>query len=231
MLDCGFSVKETVTRLQRLGKSGQDVTGVLVTHEHGDHVRGVGALARQFDLPVWMTKGTYRAVESVIGDLPDLNIFDLQDVIEINDIEVQPFAVPHDAREPSQFVFADGIHRLGILTDTGMITPHILEVLDGCDALVIECNHDTEMLRNGAYPQSLKERVGGDLGHLDNSAAADLLTRLDTERLQYLVAAHLSEKNNTTELVRWALSDTLDCPEDWVRIAHQDLGLPWCELS
>jgi len=231
MLDCGFSVKETVARLQCLGKSGQDISALLVTHEHGDHVRGVGALARQFDIPVWMTEGTYRAVQSVIGDLPRLNIFDLQDVIEIDGFEIQPFAVPHDAREPSQFVFDNGSHRLGILTDTGMITPHIQKALDGCDALVIECNHDTEMLRTGAYPQSLKDRVGGNLGHLDNSAAADLLSRLDTDRLQYLVAAHLSEKNNTAELVRWALCDALDCSVDWVQIAHQDHGLPWCQLG
>jgi len=231
MLDCGFSVKETVARLQRLGKAGDDISAIVVTHEHGDHIRGVGAMARQFSLPVWMTQGTYRAVESTIGQLPELNIIDLQETIVIDDVQLQPFAVPHDAREPSQFVFSNGNQRLGILTDTGMITPHIEQMLDDCDALVLECNHDSNMLMSGEYPPSLKERVGGNLGHLDNDAAAGLLSRMRTDKLQHLVAAHLSEKNNTPALVKWALSDTLGCPESWIKIAQQDAGLAWCHIS
>ena len=231
MLDCGFSVKETVCRLQRLGKTGDDLSAILVTHEHGDHIRGVGALARQFSLPVWMTMGTYRAVEANIGTLPKLNIIDLDSDIDLGDLHVHPYAVPHDAREPVQFVLGNGDRRLGILTDSGTITPHIENALDGCDALVIECNHDSDMLINGNYPPSLIERVGGSLGHLDNEAAAGLLDKLDTGQLQHLVAAHLSEKNNTPALVRWALSDAIGCAEDWIAIAHQDHGLPWRELA
>jgi len=228
LVDNGFSVKETEVRLTRLGGDAEQLTAILVTHEHGDHIRGVGPLARKYGIPVWTTRGTASHVG--LGELPILHYIDVHQPLELDDIEVQPFPVPHDAREPCQFAFGDGARRLGILTDTGSTTSHILEQLSGCDALMLECNHDTAMLMNGSYPESLKARVGGRFGHLSNAQAAELLTQLDTHRLQHLVAAHLSEQNNTPDLACCALSDVLNCEPDWITVAQQDSGLDWREI-
>ena len=143
---------------------------------------------------------------------------------------MQPYAVPHDAAEPVQYVFSNGAKRLGVLTDSGCSTPHIEATLNGCDALVLECNHDNAMLVNGDYPASLKQRVGGRLGHLNNADAAALLARLDSSRLQHIVAAHLSRKNNTRELAVSALSAALNCAADWIAVATQQDGLGWREI-
>lgn len=232
MVDCGFSVKQTVARLQRLAFAGEDLTAIVVTHEHSDHLGGVGVVARQFSLPVWMTPGTARAAQAGnIGHLPELRLFSSHERFTIGAIEVEPFPVPHDAEEPSQFVFSNGDRRIGVLTDTGASTPHIEASLDGCDALLLECNHDRDMLRNGPYPAALKERVGGPLGHLDNDSTARILRRIDTSCLRYLVAGHLSKTNNTPELARDALSAAIDCDPEWIRIADQERGLAWCVLD
>ena len=228
LLDNGFSVKETEIRLQRLGLEAEQLTAILVTHEHGDHIRGVGPLARKYGIPVWTSRGTASHVG--LGKLPALQFIDVHEPLELDDIEVQPFPVPHDAREPCQFTFGDGAKRLGVLTDTGSITTHIVDQLSGCDALMLECNHDVTMLANSAYPESLKARVGGRFGHLSNVQAADLLAQLDTQSLQHLVAAHLSEQNNTSVLARNALSDVLNCEADWIAVAQQQAGLDWREI-
>ena len=185
LVDCGFSVRETERRLARLGRSGDELNAIVVTHEHGDH---------------------------------------------IDDLQVQPFPVPHHAREPCQFVFGDGERRLGILTDVGCATAHITEQLSGCDALMLECNHEKTLLDNGNYPLSLKRRVAGSQGHLSNAQAETLLRGLETGRLKQVVAAHLSEKHNTPELARAALAAALGCESDWVAVADQDAGLDWREV-
>lgn len=225
LVDCGFSVRETEQRLARLGKDAGNITAVVVTHEHGDHINGVGALARKYGLPVWFTHGTASADR--LGNGVKVKNFCSHAAFEIDDIVVQPFPVPHDALEPSQFTFSNGNKRLGLLTDVGCSTAHIEAQLSGCDALILECNHDRELLENGEYPLSLKRRVGGDLGHLSNVQAAGILQRLDTSRLKHLVAAHLSEKHNTPSLARMALAEALDCEADWVHVATQDEGLDW----
>lgn len=230
MLDCGFTLKELTRRLCRAHVEGTALSAIIVTHEHGDHVRGVAAAARKFKLPVWMTHGTLKAAEALCGNLPDVRVFSAHESFAIGALEVRPFPVPHDAREPSQFIFSDGACRLGVLTDTGSSTRHIEENLSGCHGLLLECNHDRDMLFGGEYPASLKERVGGPLGHLDNDTSAQLLGRLDNSRLQHLVAAHLSEKNNTPYLARAALSGALGCGDSWVQIADQEMGLAWREL-
>ena len=143
----------------------------------------------------------------------------------------QPFPVPHDAREPAQFVFFDGVRRLGVLTDLGCSTPHVEASLSGVDGLVLECNHDLDMLMNSAYPASLKQRVAGRFGHLDNEAAAGLLARIDQTRLQHVLAAHLSRQNNQPALARTALAAAMDCAEDWIGIADQSAGFDWRELA
>ncbi len=232
LVDCGFSLKETRARLDRLGLEGDDLSGVLVTHEHGDHIKGLGAVARAFGLPVWMTHGTLQQCERLnVGALPDMNIIDTHALFSIGDIEVTPFTVPHDAREPCQFVFADGAHRLGLLTDLGSTTPHIEARLAACDALMVECNYDHEMLMQGPYPESLKQRINSPFGHLDNLTAAELVSKLDFDRLQELVIMHISEKNNRPELARAALHARLGCDQDWIKFAHQDDGLHWHSLT
>jgi phosphoribosyl 1,2-cyclic phosphodiesterase len=225
LLDCGFSVMQVKARLASLGKRPEDLTAIVVTHEHGDHASGVATLARGFGIAVWATPGTARA--AALGATADCRLFDCHAPFAIGDLEAAPFPVPHDAREPSQFVFGDGARRLGVLTDVGSITPHIVGCLDGCDALVLECNHDPALLAAGDYPPSLKQRVGGRDGHLSNGQAAELLGRLNGAKLQHIVAAHLSEKNNRPHLAQRALATALGCEADWIAVADQELGLGW----
>lgn len=228
LIDCGFSLKELLGRLGRLGLEAEQLDGVVVTHEHQDHIGGIGPLARRFRLPVWMTAGTWRSGRA--GDIDVPNLFSSHHPFAVGDIELQPFPVPHDAKEPAQFVFGDGSLRLGLLTDTGRGTPHIVEQLTGVDGLVLECNHDAAMLEGGPYPPSLKQRVGGDQGHLSNAQAADILNALDHSRLQHLVAAHLSEKNNTPDHATAALAAVASCSPEWIAVADQEQGLDWREL-
>jgi phosphoribosyl 1,2-cyclic phosphodiesterase len=228
LIDCGFGLRETEARLQRLGCEPSQLSAIVVTHEHGDHCKGLGAFARKYGTEVWCTRGTELAMNC--GALPLVNHIEVQQPVEFGDLQFQPFTVPHDAREPCQFVVSDGNVRLGVLTDTGSLTSHIEQQLSGCDALILECNHDSDLLANGEYPPYLKERVGGRFGHLSNAQAAELLTRLDCSALQHLVAAHLSEKNNTPTHAVLALSEALDCEPDWITIADQDDGLDWRSL-
>lgn len=229
MLDCGFSLSETQVRLARLGVQPEQLSGILVTHEHSDHIGGVARLARRFDIPVWMTHGTWIAQQAAFAEV-QVNGINPHLAFGIGAVEVHPFLVPHDAREPVQYVFSDGRHRLGVLTDTGHITPHIRQALEGCHALVLECNHDEEMLRAGRYPPSLKQRVGGRYGHLNNRQAAELLAGLDGSRLRHIVAAHLSEHNNLPELAVAALSAVSQCAAERIAVATQAHGLDWLEL-
>jgi phosphoribosyl 1,2-cyclic phosphodiesterase len=232
LMDCGFSVAETVARLARLGLEAAQLSGIIVTHEHSDHISGVARMARQHAIPVWMTHGTLRAQPGQLGDLPNVTEIDPHTPFAIGDVQVRPYIVPHDAAEPVQYIFGgDGAPKLGVLTDAGCATPHIEEMLHGCDALVLECNHDEAMLASGDYPYFLKQRVGGRMGHLSNAAAARLLARLDTSRLKHIAAAHLSRKNNTPELAVAALSGALGCEKEWIAVATQEDGLDWREIT
>lgn len=227
MVDCGFGPRQLAARLGRLGLSAADLDAILVTHEHSDHVSGVAACAQRHQLGVFMTHGTSAALAS---GQSTIRLIDSHAAFAIGDVEVRPFPVPHDAREPAQFVFSDGRHRLGILTDAGCVTPHMVEMLSGCDALLLECNHDLAMLSAGGYPPHLKRRIAGRLGHLDNGTAAALLERLERHRLQHLVAAHLSQENNTAALAQNALAKVLNCRPDWITVATQADGFGWREI-
>lgn len=230
LVDCGFSVRELERRMALMGIAGNSLSAILLTHEHHDHVGGVGALARKYGLPVWLTAGTARQAEKRLGELPNRHLLNCHTEFAIDDLSVMPFPVPHDAREPCQFVFSDGAHRLGLLTDTGLATQHIHKQLSGCDALILECNHDLEMLRNGPYPPRLQQRIASALGHLSNEQAAAILQQLDTSALQHLVAAHLSETNNAPELAAAAMSEALGCEREWIALADQESGLSWREI-
>ena len=232
MLDCGFSIKETTSRLARLNIAPESLAGIVLTHEHDDHAGGAFKFAAKYNLPVWLTYGTLKMAERYFPKQHQLNlhVIDSHTLFHVADIEVQPYPVPHDAREPVQFVFGDGNYRLGVLTDVGRTTIHIEQLLSACDALVLECNHDGAMLRNGPYAASLKKRVGGELGHLENAAAADLLAKLDCTKLKHLIAAHLSAKNNTPLLAKTALANVLGCELDWVGVADQTIGFDWRQM-
>lgn len=229
MLDCGFGIKETLTRLARLKLEPQQISGIVVTHEHDDHAGGVFKFAAKYQIPIWLTYGTLKMAHRYMPTQHNLklNVVDSHCSFDIQDIQIKPYPVPHDAREPMQCVFSNGSKHLGVLTDVGHSTPHIETHLSGCHALVLECNHDANMLKMGPYSWPLKQRVGGDFGHLENAASADLLSRLDNSQLQHIIAAHLSAKNNTPALAKKALASTLNCEFDWVGIADQQIGFDW----
>ncbi len=229
MLDCGFGIKDTLARLARLHLTPDAISGIVITHEHDDHAGGAFKFAARYDIPVWLTYGTLKMVTRYFPNQHalQLHVIDSHTAFSIQDIEVQPYPVPHDAREPVQYLFGDGGRKLGVLTDVGRTTPHIEAILSGCDALVLECNHDAEMLKNGPYAWPLKKRVGGELGHLENSDSANLLSKLDNRKLQHLLAAHLSAKNNTPLLAKSALAAVLGCELDWIGIADQSQGFDW----
>ena len=230
LLDCGFSVKELEKRCSQLQFDIRQIDAVLVTHEHSDHVKGLGALARKCGMTVWMTHGTWRNAHC--GDIPDLQLFGSHTSgFTIGDIRVTPYAVPHDAREPVQYTFRYNQSKLGILTDAGSLTPHLVATLDGMDALLVECNHDLDMLRNGPYPPRLQARVGGDYGHLSNHQAGELLSMIDHSSLQHLVIGHISEKNNTPELALDAVLQHANTLESRVAVLEQDGGSDWFHLE
>jgi phosphoribosyl 1,2-cyclic phosphodiesterase len=230
LVDCGFAVREMEQRCGDLGISPSSINAVLVTHEHGDHMRGVGAFARRYKVPVWMTQGTWHVAD--FGELPVCERFNSHgDTFSVGDIEITPVPVPHDAREPSQFIFQHAGRKLGLLTDAGSVTPHMLRSYAEVDALLLECNHDTDMLANGPYPAYLRARVGGDYGHLNNQQAASILRAVNVQRLQHLVAGHLSEKNNAPDLAEAALCSVDPAVRECLTWLRQDQASHWYEIA
>ena len=223
LLDNGFNGRQLRLRLARVGLAIEDLDAVVLTHEHSDHVGGLRAVLRHTRLPVYCSAGTACATslqaaftEVVAGEF-----------VAIGAMRLVPFPVAHDAAEPLQYVFSDGDRRLGVLTDVGAPSAAVIDALAGVDALLIECNHDVEMLRASAYPPFLKARILGDLGHLSNVQAAALLQRLDRRRLSLVAAGHLSRRNNHPRLAQAALAAGLACAAEDVLVADQDNGLPW----
>ena len=239
LIDCGITLRNLTEGLSRLALSLDDLHAAFITHEHGDHIKGVKALSRKQSLPIYMTHGT--AVKSGCDQLPGIALLDNFSAVDIGGLSVQPVAVPHDAREPCQFVVtAKGgsldssasearEKRLGVLTDLGSYTPHVIDAYSDCDAMVLECNHDIGMLEAGPYPYGLKQRVLGDWGHLSNCQARDLLSNFDHEKMQWLVVAHISQQNNTEQLALGALHDVFPYRER-ILVADQDTGFDWLQI-
>ena len=229
LLDCGFSVKETESRLANLGRTAESITAILITHEHSDHVIGAGRLSRKYKIPVWLTVGTFLACKD--NAFHSTYFIDSHNDFEIEELLLHPFPVPHDAREPCQFVFSDGKSKLGVVTDLGCYTPHIIRHLNNVDGLLLESNYDQQMLQNGTYPRMLKDRVLGRVGHLDNLQASELLKKLNLPQLKHLVGMHISEKNNHPEYALKALSSGMGCSQKDISLATQSSGFDWRELA
>lgn len=226
MMDCGFHVAEVKDRLAKIGLSIRDLSAIVVTHEHDDHMGGVARLAKRYAIPVYLTRGTAQWLPEEFPAVL-VRLIDSHSAFAVGGVQVEPFTVPHDAREPVQFAFTDGDARLGVVTDLGCITQHVVEKLSRCTALMIECNHDLDMLWEGPYPPSLKHRVAGRFGHLDNHAARHLMQCVDRSRLRHIIAAHLSKQNNKPELASAALAEGACCSPTDVCVATQEDGFAW----
>ncbi len=230
LVDCGFTLRELARRLARRGVEMRTIDAVFVTHEHGDHVGCARALARRHGTPVWTSAGTWAA----LGDAdapPSLRRARAGEPIDLGALVLHPFAVPHDAREPLQLTCDDGRRRLGVATDLGEPDAHVAARLLDCDALLLECNHDRDLLAHGPYPAFLKRRIGGGRGHLSNDQAADLLRRCAHRGLRHVVAAHLSATNNRADLAAAVLASALGGGATTVTVADAAAGCDWIELG
>lgn len=229
LVDCGLGIRVLERRLAIAGLRFGDIDGIFVTHEHSDHVGCARPLALRERIPVWMSEGTWSARGAQDYD-GLLNLAADASTIEVGHLQIDPFAVPHDALEPLQLTCTDGARRLGVLTDLGHAPPAVLASLQGCHALLLECNHEPDMLERSAYPPLLKRRVGGDHGHLANAQAADILGSLRHEQLGEVVAAHLSRKNNLPGLARAALAGALGRQPADVLVADATEGTGWIRV-
>jgi len=228
MIDCGFSIKETIRRLALKGIKPEQITGIIVTHEHSDHISGVAGFSKRFAIPVWLNRGT--SLHKKSESIPHRQVFNSHHPFKINDFEVQPIPVPHDSREANQFVFATKGKRIGVLTDVGQITEHMVHAYSGCSALLLEFNYDTQLLMNGAYPYSLKTRVSGDLGHLSNEQSVKFLKNIESSQLEVLAAMHKSEENNCDTIIESHLQAFTKDKTIEHLIATQKEGFEWRQV-
>lgn len=224
LVDCGFTLKQAENRFRRLDVRPGDLSAILVTHEHADHAGGVAALSHKYAVPVFASHGTFKATrnELVGRDIDSHASFD------IGAVTVMPVIVPHDAREPTQFVFQHGAVRIGVISDLGQITPFVIEQYQGCDGLMMESNHDREMLLRGRYPESVKRRIAGNLGHLSNEQAASFLEQVGHADLRVAVG-HVSEENNHPELLEETFARFSGQVAE-LTFATQEDGLGWIRL-
>lgn len=229
LIDCGFNRKTALQRLQEARVDPRQLDALLVTHEHADHAKGVQLLCEALSIPFYASFGTARKMEWV--DHPLWRCLQADEVVSIGHLAIMPVVVPHDAEEPLQFVLENVPgKRLGVLSDLGSLTPHLIDCYKDCHALQLEANHDPNMLQNGPYPPSLRARVAGAFGHLSNQQCAELIRRVHWHGLSRVTAGHISEKNNSRDLVRAELSPVLDCLPQQVRLLEQDQISDWIEI-
>ena len=221
LVDCGFTLKQTEARLARLGLSAGDLDAILVSHEHTDHISGVAPLAHKYAIPVHASYGTLKKAREISGAVP----FDGDSGFVVGDVSINPVRVPHDSREPTQFVLESGGQRIGVLSDLGCVTQHVVEQFSGCDYLLLEANHDRTMLFNGSYPHRLKQRVGANHGHLSNEQSCTLLGNIAHENL-HVVIGHVSEQNNCSGLLQSVFAP-LESTVSTLQFATQANGFDW----
>jgi len=203
LIDCGISAREVRRRIDAAGLGDVQIEAVLVTHEHSDHIAGVRVLSRSLGAAVHATRATTARMDAQLADVPEVCIVRPGNPFSLASFSVVAFRTSHDAADPVGYVFEDESgHRIGIMTDTGVLTEEIAEAIAGCDVLGIEANHDHDMLENGPYPSFLKQRIRSDRGHLSNHAAGDALERLASDRLHTIIGLHLSAQNNLPRLAR-----------------------------
>ena len=228
LVDCGLGIRQLSVRLAQAGLADGDIDAIFITHEHSDHIGCARQFARRHRVPVWMSRGTQEGI-----GLPDfdglLNTARDGEAIDLGELQLMPFTVPHDAREPLQLTCTDGASKLGLLTDLGHATTHLLAHLAHCDALLLECNHDSELLAQSVYPPFLKRRVGGMYGHLSNAAAGEIARSVAHGGLKQLVAAHLSQQNNRPELARLAMLEALGSATE-IMVADAGAGTHWLDV-
>jgi len=216
LIDAGLSCRETFKRLRALGEKPDQLSAILITHEHSDHIAGLQRLASKLNVPVFLTESTHREwgramrdEQGKIPELPKLERFASGSGFQVGDIEVKPFTIPHDAADPVGFTFRTEGVKIGFATDLGYMPVSVRDHLRGCDILVIESNHDLEKLRTGPYPWSVKQRVMSRVGHLSNDALAEFFSSDYDGGAAYVVLAHLSEQNNHPEIARAAAENAL----------------------
>ncbi|MFG6466468.1 MBL fold metallo-hydrolase [Roseateles sp. BYS87W] len=231
LVDAGFSLRELNRRLLRAGCEPDSIDALFITHEHGDHIGCALGFAALHRVPVLTSRGTWLAVRDKAT--PDVRHVPVQHgtAVDLGDLLLHPFSAPHDANEPLQLTATDGARRLGVVTDLGSAPASVVSALQGCDALLLECNHDEAMLRAGRYPPSLKRRILGTHGHLSNEAAALLLQQCWHADLSCIAAAHLSEHNNRPDLAVAALQNAIGTDRSDIRVADPKLGLDWLSLG
>ena len=211
LIDCGISKRRTAEALTRAGVSPHEIDAILVTHEHGDHISGVGVMSRGFDIPVYANEETWAAMERSLGRVDEKNMkrFQMGEQFEINGVGILPFATPHDAaRSVGYSLYTEGL-KLSVATDMGHVDESVVESICGSDIVLLEANHDVEMLRNGRYPAMLKKRILGELGHLSNDASAQIAVRLLQSGTRAILLGHLSEENNLPDVAYAAVRDAL----------------------
>lgn len=225
LVDCGLGIRQLSTRLAEAGLAETDIDAIFITHEHSDHIGCARQLALRHRIPVWMSRGTCEGIG--LTDLDGLlHIARDGQALDLGELELMPFTVPHDAREPLQLTCTDGASKLGVLTDLGHATAHLLDHLANCNALLLECNHDVDLLDRSTYPPFLKRRVGGLYGHLSNTAAGEIARAVGHEGLRRVVAAHLSQQNNRPELAWQAMHEVLGDSTEVV-VADAGSGTRW----
>lgn len=230
LIDCGMSPRQLTLRLQQAGVEPDQLSAIFITHEHSDHIGCAPVFAPRHRIPVWMSRGTHAAIGRP-ESLDDLLHFARDgEPIGLGSMLVQPFTVPHDAREPLQLLCADGNRQLGIATDLGHASAHVLTMLQNCHALLLEANHDPDLLAASRYPPFLKRRVAGDFGHLSNAASAALLAGVSHAALGHVLAAHLSERNNRPDLAALALAEALGRKLDEIMLASAASGSEWLSV-
>ncbi len=234
LIDAGFSCRELERRMRSMGIDPKTISALLLTHEHDDHVRGAGRFAAKYALPVWATRGTIAGTTLPAAVALRVETLESGHTVAVSGFAIEPFLIPHDAREPVGFVVEDRFRRrIGLVADLGCRSRLAWGRLVDLDLLIIEANHDLEMLREGPYPWSLKQRVASRHGHLSNSEAADGLPELFSDRLRQIVLYHLSRTNNRPALAAATIGETLDragCRAEVV-VADQFQPTPWLEVA